>query len=403
MNIFTLISILLLSSTIQIQRTNALNINLNSLWDYMFGDDNDYDEGDIRTKLIVPRKDLIHELGGEENYKLLIQDALGLSVSTTNEEKEEDEDEESNNHQDDQLKNKNKYGVDISFPMHHLPSSTPSSSSTNNEIDQLQMKQSKVYQEYIQQCNEFYSSSTTNTNHLPCTQSEINRIDMNLNQPQLMQNYTMIGFYKTSIPKKLLHQLQSFWKINYNKQKMEAWGSRSSSNTNGDSLGDGIVNADTHVNHWTSPTYMVHIDNPYLEGGGMELKNYIWQVVRLKLENWINNGGGMNGLGNFGARSNDIGREEERKWTLSPTSLYGIRVYKSGSILAPHVDRLPLVTSAIINVDQDVDEDWPLEVIGHDGVAYNVTMKPGDMIFYESHSIIHGKRIVSTFWCLDNI
>jgi hypothetical protein len=58
-------------------------------------------------------------------------------------------------------------------------------------------------------------------------------------------------------------------------------------------------------------------------------------------------------------------------------SLYGVRVYKENSILATHVDRLPLVSSAIINVDQDVDEDWPLEVIGHDGKATNVTMQPG--------------------------
>jgi prolyl 4-hydroxylase len=45
----------------------------------------------------------------------------------------------------------------------------------------------------------------------------------------------------------------------------------------------------------------------------------------------------------------------------------------------------------IINVDQDVDEDWVLEVIGHDGHAYNVTQKPGDLVLYESHSIIHGR------------
>lgn len=33
----------------------------------------------------------------------------------------------------------------------------------------------------------------------------------------------------------------------------------------------------------------------------------------------------------------------------------------------------------------------PLEVIGHDGKAYNVTMLPGDMVLYESHSILHGR------------
>jgi prolyl 4-hydroxylase len=54
---------------------------------------------------------------------------------------------------------------------------------------------------------------------------------------------------------------------------------------------------------------------------------------------------------------------------------------------------MPLVTSAIINVDQDVDEEWPLEVYGHKngGKAVNVTMQPGDMVLYESHSVIHGR------------
>lgn len=65
---------------------------------------------------------------------------------------------------------------------------------------------------------------------------------------------------------------------------------------------------------------------------------------------------------------------------MAECSLYGIRVYPEGAMLATHVDRLPLVASAIINVDQDVDEPWPLEVIGHDGKAHNVTMVPGDLV-----------------------
>jgi hypothetical protein len=72
-----------------------------------------------------------------------------------------------------------------------------------------------------------------------------------------------------------------------------------------------------------------------------------------------------------------------QEWTgqqLAECSLYGIRVYPEGAVLATHVDRLPLVASAIINVDQDVDEPWPLEVIGHDGKAHNVTMVPGDLV-----------------------
>ena len=55
------------------------------------------------------------------------------------------------------------------------------------------------------------------------------------------------------------------------------------------------------------------------------------------------------------------------------------------------VDRLPLVSSAIIQVAQNVDEPWPVEVIGHDGKAYNITMEPGHMVLYESHTILHGR------------
>ena len=67
-------------------------------------------------------------------------------------------------------------------------------------------------------------------------------------------------------------------------------------------------------------------------------------------------------------------------------------MYTSGSVLAPHVDRHPLITSAIINVARDdASSTWPLEVYGHDGQATNITMEPGDLILYESHSVIHGR------------
>jgi hypothetical protein len=71
--------------------------------------------------------------------------------------------------------------------------------------------------------------------------------------------------------------------------------------------------------------------------------------------------------------------------------MYGIRIYTEGAILSPHADRLPLVSSAIVNVAQDVDEDWVLEVYDRDGNAVNVTMEPGDMVLYESGSLIHGR------------
>ena len=67
------------------------------------------------------------------------------------------------------------------------------------------------------------------------------------------------------------------------------------------------------------------------------------------------------------------------------------QVYKEGSVLLPHVDDVPLICSAIINVAQSVEEPWPLEVYGRDGMAVNITMNPGDIVLYESHSLIHGR------------
>ena len=42
-------------------------------------------------------------------------------------------------------------------------------------------------------------------------------------------------------------------------------------------------------------------------------------------------------------------------------------------------------------MDQDIDEPWPIEVYDHAGKAYNVTMKPGEMVLYESHTVLHGR------------
>jgi len=122
----------------------------------------------------------------------------------------------------------------------------------------------------------------------------------------------------------------------------------------------------TYTNHWESPSYLINFEDTTLRGGGPSIKQRIWDAAKSSIEEWT-------------------GQE------LKACSLYGVRVYKEGALLAPHVDRLPLVASAILNVAQDVDEPWPIEVIGHDGYAHNITMEPGEMILYESHSIIHGR------------
>ena len=46
------------------------------------------------------------------------------------------------------------------------------------------------------------------------------------------------------------------------------------------------------------------------------------------------------------------------------------------------------VISAIINVDQDVDQDWPLYIQDHEGVTHKVFLQPGEMLWYESARLV---------------
>jgi prolyl 4-hydroxylase len=110
----------------------------------------------------------------------------------------------------------------------------------------------------------------------------------------------------------------------------------------------------SYHNMWEAPPYLVSMEEKEF-GGGPDLQRKVWSEARKVLEEWT----GMR---------------------LSPVSMYGVRIYKNNSILAPHVDRMPLVTSCIINLEQDVDEIWPLEVFDHQGNAHNITMEPGDMV-----------------------
>lgn len=184
-----------------------------------------------------------------------------------------------------------------------------------------------------------------------CDETEEDRIDMNVRQPPSMMNYTELGFAKLPAPKKMFAAILKFWNDNngHGNEQPEMWDE-----------------GNTYTNHWEAPTFMLNIDDDRFQGGGEKLQQLIWDGAKSTLEKWT-------------------------KQQLQPCSLYGVRKYTEGAVLAPHVDRLPLVTSAIINVAQDLDEPWPLEVYGHDGKAYNITMEPGEMILYESHSVVHGR------------
>ena len=250
------------------------------------------------------------------------------------------------------LMQQEKYGVDVSWPIHHP--SVRSRSGGGGLLSSLGLgggeqrvpdlgDRQAVYDEYVAGCKSHYKDRPK-----ACDGTERDRVKMNKAQPSSMQNYTSLGFKKMRAPKKLYETVRAFWDKYGSRQVDEAWPA-----------------GNTYVNHWLTPTSMVSFEDRALRGG-FDVKEALWSGVRPVLEGWSGE-------------------------SLTPTSLYGIRVYKGGHVLAPHVDRLPLVTSAIVCVAADVDEPWPLEVYSHDGQAYNVTMLPGDMVLYESHTVLHGR------------
>ncbi|KAJ1454435.1 hypothetical protein M885DRAFT_566188 [Pelagophyceae sp. CCMP2097] len=176
------------------------------------------------------------------------------------------------------------------------------------------------------------------------------RIEMNRLQPARQRNFTENGFTKLRAPESVYGPARAFWDAYKDEPKQaESWPA-----------------GNTYVNHWVVPTQMLSLEDRRFQPLGMRAKQQIWDGAQPILEAWTGQ-------------------------KLKPTSLYGIRVYGQGAILASHVDRLPLVTSAIIQVAQDVDEPWPVEVVGHDGKAFNVTLEEGDMALYESHTVLHGR------------
>merc|ERR1739838_376862 len=77
---------------------------------------------------------------------------------------------------------------------------------------------------------------------------------------------------------------------------------------------------------------------------------------------------------------------------LQHTATYGIRRYTNGSWLASHLDRFSThVVSAILNIGQSVEEDWPLYILDNSGAPHSVLLQPGEMLWYESARVVHGR------------
>jgi hypothetical protein len=84
------------------------------------------------------------------------------------------------------------------------------------------------------------------------------------------------------------------------------------------------------------------------------------------------------------------------EWVGMPlefTALYGIREYYRGSELRKHVDRVSThVYSVIIQVDRKgLEKEWPLEVYDFDGSVKELEMGAGQLMFYQSAKLVHGR------------
>eukprot|EP00928_Gymnodinium_smaydae_P002603 TRINITY_DN10933_c0_g2_i1.p2 TRINITY_DN10933_c0_g2~~TRINITY_DN10933_c0_g2_i1.p2 ORF type:complete len:335 (-),score=70.13 TRINITY_DN10933_c0_g2_i1:96-1049(-) len=116
----------------------------------------------------------------------------------------------------------------------------------------------------------------------------------------------------------------------------------------------------------TGDQTMVHLD--------YELSNEVTEAVRRKIGKWAN------------VPASD----------LEPTSTYGIRNYWKGSTLKTHVDRVEThILSAVYCVDSkynDGEEAWPIETDPDlTGVHVKQEVKPGELFFYESAKLAHGR------------
>mmetsp|Transcript_24222 Transcript_24222/g.38908 ORF Transcript_24222/g.38908 Transcript_24222/m.38908 type:complete len:193 (+) Transcript_24222:72-650(+) len=71
---------------------------------------------------------------------------------------------------------------------------------------------------------------------------------------------------------------------------------------------------------------------------------------------------------------------------------YGMRIYKNGSFLTMHTDRLDThVISSIFHIDRDQNEPWPLVIEDTQGRVHEVALEPGQLLFYESSKLLHGR------------
>lgn len=162
-----------------------------------------------------------------------------------------------------------------------------------------------------------------------------------------VQNYTAKGFEKSRLPADLYQRIIDFYHTHHDKHIEEFVD------------GDFINNAKEKAKK--APSSLLDLPD--------ELKQLVHDHMKPVLEQWADT-------------------------ELEPTYVYGIRTYHDGARLKTHRDRINThIISCIINVYQDVDEDWPLQIEDNFYRQHSVILAPGEIVFYESARLDHGREI----------
>lgn len=92
------------------------------------------------------------------------------------------------------------------------------------------------------------------------------------------------------------------------------------------------------------------------------------------------------------SRTLQPGHEAWSGMELMGSACYGIRVYQRGSFLFNHVDRTEThVISSTVCIDHKLEEPWPLTIEDIEGRMHQISMEPGEFLFYEGAKLRHGR------------
>ncbi|MCF6215840.1 MAG: 2OG-Fe(II) oxygenase [Emcibacter sp.] len=158
-------------------------------------------------------------------------------------------------------------------------------------------------------------------------------------------NYTKIGFEKDTLPKPLFKKIVNFYRENFKHQVKETVAERF------------IKNEEPNV----TKSSLIQLPD--------SIQKEIQNCLKPVLEIW-------SGL------------------KLDPTFVYGIRVYHNGTALKVHRDRNGThIIGVIINVDQELNEAWPLRIEDNYYRQHDILLKPGEVVYYEAVRLAHGRPI----------